>query len=60
LSHLNPDWFYLFSRTTCESWYQKGKTRLDLKEAIDDGVLGSSRININLPANLWNGRYKYE
>ena len=66
LSHLNPDWFYLFSRTTCVSWYQKGKTRLDLKEARDDGVLGSSRIisqhkkNINLPANLWNGRYKYE
>jgi len=30
----------LFSRTTCVSWYQKGKTSLDLNEARDDGVLG--------------------
>jgi len=30
----------LFSRTTWISWYQKGKTSLDLNEARDDGVLG--------------------
>jgi len=30
----------LFSRTTWVSQYQKGKTRLDLNEARDDGVLG--------------------
>jgi len=30
----------LFSRTTWVSWYQKGKTSLDLNEARDDGVLG--------------------
>jgi len=30
----------LFSRTTCVSRYQKGKTSLDLNEARDDGVLG--------------------
>ena len=30
----------LFSRTTSVSWYQKGKTSLDLSEARDDGVLG--------------------
>jgi len=35
----------LFSRTTWVSWYQKGKTSLDLNEARDDGVLGSSGIN---------------
>jgi len=29
----------LFSRTTCVSWYQKGKTSLDLNEAKDGGVL---------------------
>jgi len=29
----------LFSRTTWVSWYQKGKTSLDLNEARDDGVL---------------------
>jgi len=31
----------LFSRTIWVSRYQKGKTRLDLNEARDDGVLGS-------------------
>ena len=30
----------LFSRTTCVSQYQKGKTSLNLNEARDDGVLG--------------------
>ena len=30
----------LFSRTTWVSWYQKGKTSLDLNQAGDDGVLG--------------------
>ena len=30
----------LFSGTTWVSWYQKGKTSLDLNEARDDGVLG--------------------
>jgi len=30
----------LFSRTTWVSWYQKGKTSLDLNEARDNGVLG--------------------
>jgi len=34
----------LFSRTTCVSRYQKGKTSLDLNEARDDGVLGCSGI----------------
>jgi len=28
----------LFFRTTCVSWYQKGKTILDFNEAIDDEV----------------------
>jgi len=35
----------LFSRTTWVSWYQKGKTSLDLNEARDDGVLGCSGIS---------------
>jgi len=35
----------LFSRTTCVSRYQKGKTSLDLNEARDSGVLGCSRIS---------------
>ena len=35
----------LFSRTTCVSQYQKGKTSLDLNEARDDGVLGCSGIS---------------
>ena len=30
----------LFSRTAWVSRYKKGKTRLDLNEAIDDGVFG--------------------
>jgi len=34
----------LFSRTTWVSWYQKGKTSLDLNEAGDDGVLGCTGI----------------
>ena len=34
----------LFSRTCWVSWYQKGKTSLDLYEATDDGVLGCSGI----------------
>jgi len=35
----------LFSRWAWVSWYQKGKTRLDLNEAGDDGVLGYSGIS---------------
>ena len=35
----------LFSRTTWVSWYQKGKSSLDLNEARDDGVLGCSGIS---------------
>jgi len=35
----------LFSRTTWVSWYQKGKTSLDLNEARDYGVLGCSSIS---------------
>ena len=34
-----------FSRTTWVSRYQNGKTSLDLNEARDDGVLGSSGIS---------------
>jgi len=30
----------LFSSIAWVSWYQKGKTSLDLNEAGDDGVLG--------------------
>jgi len=30
----------LFYRTSPVSWYQKGKTRLDLNDARDDGVFG--------------------
>jgi len=38
--------FYsLFSRTTWLSQYQKGKTRLDLNEARDDGVSECSGIS---------------
>jgi len=32
----------LFSRTTCVSRYQKGKTSLDLNEARDDGAVASA------------------
>jgi len=35
----------LFSRTTWPSWYQKGKTSLDLNEANDNGILGCSGIS---------------
>jgi len=35
----------LFSRAAWVSWYQKGKTSLDLNEARDDGVLGYSGIS---------------
>jgi len=35
----------LFSHTTWISWYQKGKTSLDLKEARDYRVLGCSAIS---------------
>jgi len=35
----------LFFRTTWLSQYQKGKTNLDLNEAIDYGVLGRSGIS---------------
>jgi len=35
----------LFSRTTCVSWYHKGKTSLDLKEARDDGFWDGSGIS---------------
>ena len=35
----------LFSRTTSVSWYQKGKTSLDLNEARDYGVLRCSGIS---------------
>jgi len=34
-----------FSWTTGVSWYQKGKTSLDLHEARDDEVLGCSGIS---------------
>jgi len=34
----------LCSRTTWVSWYQKGKTSLDLNEARDNGGLGCSGI----------------
>ena len=35
----------LRSRTTCVSWYKKGKTSLDLNEARDDGVWECSGIS---------------
>ena len=35
----------LFSRTAWVSWYQKGKTSLDLNEARDDGVLACGGIS---------------
>ena len=35
----------LFSSTTWLSWYQKGKTSLDLNEARGDGVSGCSGIS---------------
>jgi len=35
----------LFSRTTCVSRYQKGKTSLNLNEARDNGVWDSSGIS---------------
>ena len=35
----------LFSGTTWTSWYQKGKTSLDLNDAKDDGVLGYGGIS---------------
>jgi len=35
----------LFSRTAWVSWYQKGKTSLDLNVARDDGVVGFSGIS---------------
>jgi len=34
----------LFFKTTWIIWYQKGKASLDLNEARDDGVFGSSGI----------------
>ena len=43
----------LFSRTVWVSWYQKGKTSLDLNEARDDGVLGCSGISWTMPSVLW-------
>jgi len=44
----------LFSRTTWVSWYQKGKTSLDLNEARDDDVLGCIGISWTLPSVLWH------
>ena len=41
LPQLHP--FNLFSRATWISWYQKGKTSLDLNEARDDAVSGWQR-----------------
>jgi len=38
----------LFFMTTWISWYQKGKTSLDLNEARDDGVLGPHANNLHL------------
>jgi len=38
----------LFSRITWVSWYQKGKTSLDLNEAGDDAVWGRSGISGNI------------
>jgi len=37
----------LFSRTTRESWYHKGKTSLDLYEARDDGVLEQQWLQLD-------------
>jgi len=37
-----------FSRTTCVSWYQKGKSGLDLNEARDDGVLRYNGTSWNI------------
>ena len=44
----------LFSRTTWVSWYQKGKTSLDLNEARDGDVLGCIGISWTLPSVLWH------
>ena len=38
----------LFSRTTWVSWYQKGKTSLDLNETRDYWVLGCSGISLTI------------
>ena len=32
----------IFSKTTWVSWYEKGKTSLDLNEARDDGIWDDS------------------
>jgi len=40
-----------FSRTTWVSWYQKGKTSLDLNEAIDDRVWGMAVASAGPYAN---------
>ena len=37
----------VFSRTTWVSRYQKGKTSLDLNQAIDDGVLGMQQHQLD-------------
>ena len=42
----------LFSRTTWVSWYQKGKTSLNLNEARDDGVWRCSGISWTIRKRL--------
>jgi len=41
----------LFSRTTWASWYQKGKTSLDLNEARDDVGFGTAVASAGPYAN---------
>ena len=47
----------IFSRTAWVSWYQKGKTSLDLNEARDDGVWGCTLLqtdnHINTSLNFY-------
>jgi len=42
----------LFSRTAWVSWYQKGKTSLDLNEERDDAVWGCNGIRLTNANNL--------
>ena len=49
--YLLPPFNGLFSRTTWISWYQKGKTSLDLNEARHDGVFGTAVASAGPYAN---------
>ena len=49
--YLLPPFNGLFSRTTWVSWYQKGKTSLDLNEAKHDGVFGDAVASAGPYAN---------